>query len=669
LQNLNYTQPDQRALNDIIRAGRYLLMPKILKPLSKWVTERRYMSRAETARPGMYDNSIAPFADPVMDAFSDPRVERITMAGPSQLVKTEIIKNIIAYIVDNMLGPVGVMYPSEGDARDFSVEKLEPMIKYNDWLRDKIAPAKSNSKDNKTLFKKFGPYFIAIMGSLVPQHLARRSLKYVIVDDRDRVGVAGKEGDSVELLWQRTESYALLGRKRVEISSPTIHGWSPIMDAYKDSDQGEWFVPCPYCKHYQTLSFDNLIWDKTEDKDLFGNVVGKIHHPETVKLKCINEKCNQLIDESHKHKMINSGKRICKHPERSEHFGLHINRLYSLMSSWSDIVKEFLRCKNDRTKLQVFYNTALAKTWKLEEGETIDEHSLLTRVEDYLTDDNPYLPKGILYLAVGTDTQGDRLETAVWGVGKDEELWLVHYEQLIGDPDMGDVFNLHNELLEKKWGREDGVILQIGSYRSGRRYYGAFIDSQGKKTNVKAVYEYTLNHQHKGIISIKGRPNDIRTSYPPVINASKVGPYRQTILYNLGVDTIKLIMWNRLKYNPVDDQGKFKGGPKTIHFTSKFCDYEWFKMLLSEMPITTRNSRGEQVINWKKITERNEPWDTLMYAYAAYLNSYVNLNKLAENLLKQLNKNKKEEDTTPSGGKKLKMSRVPLRSGFINGWQ
>ena len=100
MQNLNYIQPDQSALNDIILAGRYLLMPRILKPLSVWAPENRYMSRAESARPGMWDSSIAPFADPVMDAFSDPRVERITMVGPSQLVKTEIIKNIIAYIVD-----------------------------------------------------------------------------------------------------------------------------------------------------------------------------------------------------------------------------------------------------------------------------------------------------------------------------------------------------------------------------------------------------------------------------------------------------------------------------------------------------------------------------------------------------------------------------------------
>lgn len=667
MQNLNYIHHDQRLLNDIIYAGRCLLMPRILKPLSKLITEIRYVSRAESARPGMWDNSIAPPAMGVMDAFTNPLIERITMVGPSQYVKTEIIKNIICCIVYYGLGPVGIMYPTDGAARDFSVEKLEPMIKYNDWLREKIAPAKSNSKDNKTLFKKFGPYFIAIMGSLVPQDLARRSLKFVVIDDRDRVGVAGREGDSAELLWQRTESYAFFGRKRIEISSPTIEGYSPIVDAYKDSDMGEWFVPCPHCNHYQTLKFDNLIWDKTEDKDLFGNVTGKIHHPETVKLKC--ENCNELIDEKNKSRMINSGKRICKHPERSDHFGLHINRLYSLMSSWVDLVKEFLRCKNDRTKLQVFINTALAKTWKLEEGETIDEHSLLARVEDYLTEDNPYLPNGILYLAVGTDTQGDRLETAVWGVGRDEELWLVHYEQLIGDPDFGEVFNLHDKLLDKKWEREDGTVLQIGSYRSKRRYYGAFIDSQGKKTNTKAVYEYTLNRQHKGILSIKGRPNDIRTSYPPVINASKVGPYRQTILYNLGVDTIKLIMWNRLKNNPVDDKGKFKGGPKTIHFTSKFCDYEWFKMLLSEMPITSRNNRGEQVINWKKITERNEPWDTLIYAYAAYLNSYVNINRLEENLKKQLlDKTEKEQSVTP-GQKKLNMRRVPIRSSFIDGWK
>lgn len=646
------------------------MLPRLLKPLSEWVREHRFVSRAESARPGMWDNSIAPFADPVMDAFTNQKVERITMVGPSQLVKTEIIKNIIAYIVYYLLGPVGIMYPSEGDASDFSNEKLEPMIANNDWMRKAIAPAKSNSKDNKTLFKKFGPFFIALMGSLVPQKLARRSLKYVIVDDRDRVGVAGREGDSVELLWQRTESYALLGRKRIEISSPTIDGFSPIMNAYEDSDMGEWFVPCPHCNHYQTLKFENLIWDKTEDKDLFGNVIGKIHHPETTKLKC--EGCGILIEERFKSWMINSGKRICKHPEREYHFGIHLNRLYSLMSSWTDIVKEFLNCKDDRLKLQVFTNTALAKTWKIVEGERIDEEGLLARVEDYLSDENPFLPNEILYLVAATDTQADRLETAVWGFGKDEEMWLVHYERLIGDPDFGEVFLLHDQLLDKKWVRKDGVELQIGGYKYGNRYYSCFIDSQGKKTNTKAVYDYTLHRQHKGIFSIKGRPNDIRTNYPPVINASKVGPYKQTILYNLGVDTIKQIMFRRLQSNPVDEAGKFKGGARTVHFPARFCDYEWFKQFLSEMPETTKNLKGEQVVNWRKINERNEPWDTFIYAYAAYLNSYVKIEDVEEQLQKRKNKNS-EPEMQAEEKKVGSVTMRPMRGGLggfsVNGWK
>ena len=660
MQNSNYIQPDQSALNDIILAGRYLLMPRVLKPLSVWAPDHRYISRAESARPGMWDNSIAPFAVPVMDAFSDPRVERITMVGPSQLVKTEIIKNIIAYIVDNMLGPVLIIYPSDGAARDFSVEKLEPMIKYNDWLRDKIAPAKSNSKENKTLFKKFGPYFIAIVGGNVPQDLARRSVKYVIVDDRDRVGTAGNEGDASELAWQRTESYAFLGRKRIEISSPTIEGASPIMDAYKDSDMGEWFVSCPHCNHYQVMNFDNIVWDKV--KDMFGKT--DEHLTKTAKLKC--ENCNELIDEKYKFNMILNGKRVCKHPEKGEHFGMKLNRLYSTMSSWADVANQFLGAKNDRFKLQVFYNTALAKTWRLEKGEAIDETSLLARCEDYLTEENPKLPNKIMYLTCSVDTQGDRLEVQVEGWGYEEENWTVHYDKLWGDPDMQDVWLQLDEFLEKTWKREDGVVLKLGGILSNRRYYATVIDTQGK--NTKSVYDYVMNRQHKGVFGIRGRGG---TGLPPVINRSKVGPYRQVQLYNLGVDTIKEVIWRRLKYAPKDDDGNFKGGPRTCHFTTACCDPDYFKMLLAERPFITQDRALKQIILWKKVMAgaRNEPWDLKVYNYAALLISNVNFKRLEENLLKQLNKNKKEDETTPPGGKKLNKRRVPLRSGFIDGWK
>src|SRR3972149_6951421 len=79
-------------------------------------------------------------------AFSNPKVESITMVGSSQVVKTQIIKNIIAYIIDNNMGPLLVVYPSDGAAREFSVEKLEPMIAHNKFLRDKIYYVQSSAQ-------------------------------------------------------------------------------------------------------------------------------------------------------------------------------------------------------------------------------------------------------------------------------------------------------------------------------------------------------------------------------------------------------------------------------------------------------------------------------------------------------------------------------------------
>lgn len=658
--------------NNIIYQAGLLWQPRVLKPLVDWLPEFRFISPAESDRTGMWDHNIAPVAKCVFNAFNDPKVERITVMSSAQFVKTEILKSILAYIVYYDLGSVLCIFSTDKKAKKFTNKKFDPMVKANPWMLKKIAPYKSNSKDNTMNYKKFGPFFIAIVGGNVPDDLAMESVKFVFTDDRDRVGIAGKEGSAPELGWERTESFTGLGRKRMDFSTPTIAGWSPIEADYENSNMSKWYVPCPYCNHYQVLKFDNLVWEKTEKRDLFGNITGKIHHPETVKLKCINKDCNALIEERFKSWMQINGKALADHPEIEDHFGLgELERANSLMSSWVDIVKSFLDRKNDPSKLQVFFNTVLGRTWKISDTERIKEEGLLARVENYVSDENPYLPNGILYLTAGTDTQGDRLETFVLGIGKEEELWLVHYERLIGDPDFGEVFNLHDQLLEKKWKREDGVELQIGGYKYGGRYYSSFIDAMGKKTNTKSVYEYTLRRQHRGIFSIRGRANDIRTNYPPIINASKVGPYRQTILYNLGVDTIKQIMFKRLQNNPVDETGKFKGGPRTIHFPARFCDYEFFKQLLSEMPQTTKNLRGEQVVNWVKTNERNEPWDTLQYAYAAFLNSYVNLEEIEKQLLKQKD-NPEKEDTREEkqvGSVRLKPYRGGLGGFSVNSWK
>lgn len=639
LQNSTY----QNNLTEIRMLGRSLFQPRVKKSVSEFAAEKRYVSREESARPGQWDNTIVPFAVEPMNSFSDREVEHITFMGSSQVVKTEILKNCIAYIIDQDPAPTLIIYPTDGDARDFSTEKLEPMIEANKYLRENVAPAKSNSKDNKTLYKKFLGGFCAITGARVAQELARRSVKYVFADDRDRIGIAGTEGDAVELAWQRTESYALLGRKICEFSTPTVEGASAIKASYLLSDRRQYHVPCPECGEMQTLKFENLVWEK--ETDLLGKVLK--HFPETAAYKC--DYCGELIDESSKMYMLSNGRWIAERPEVIKHRGFWINRLYSTFSTWKDIVEYFLRVKDDRAKLQVFYNTVLAKTWKLDQSEDLDETGLINRCGDYMQGDDPRVPNEVLVLVAAVDVQPDRLEYLIAGAGLQGEPYHIEYDKLYGDPDQDDIWNDLDERLSKTFKREDGLPLSI-TFRAGIDF-PVFVDSGGTGGNTQSVYRQTRKRFGRGFIATKGVAGSDK---PMLLNISKVGPMRNILLQRLGIDNTKTLIMKMLRVNT---------SPNKIHF-HRGCDGNYFEQLTSERRITEIDKKNFKKYTWKKKSAhaRNEVLDLWVLALSALRKldpNYAVIDKRFKSKLEAM-KEAKQEDKTVTKKEPVKLRR---RSG------
>ena len=114
-------------------------------------------------------------------------------------------------------------------------------------LRGKIAPVKSRDSSNTTLHKVLanGAGHITLTGAISPSGLAMRPIRYALLDEVDRYPAsAGTEGDPVSLAIQRTAEFAH-NKKIVMASTPTIKGVSRIELAWRESDQRDYFVPCP----------------------------------------------------------------------------------------------------------------------------------------------------------------------------------------------------------------------------------------------------------------------------------------------------------------------------------------------------------------------------------------------------------------------------------------
>ena len=179
-----------------------------------------------------------------MDAISDGSVESVVIMSSAQVGKCEALGNSVGYYIDQDPAPIMLVMPTERDAEAWSKDRFSPMARDTPCLTGKIADPKSRDGSNKILHKRFPGGHLTIVGANAPSGLASRPIRILLCDEVDRYPFsAGAEGDPVNLAKKRTVTF--WNRKIVLVSTPTIRGLSRIETAYLESDQRQYWVPCP----------------------------------------------------------------------------------------------------------------------------------------------------------------------------------------------------------------------------------------------------------------------------------------------------------------------------------------------------------------------------------------------------------------------------------------
>ena len=80
--------------------------------VSEWADKRRRLSPEASAEPGPWRTSRTPYLKEPMDAFTDPKVKRIVLVSASQVGKSELLNNIIGYIIDEDPGSILFIHPT-----------------------------------------------------------------------------------------------------------------------------------------------------------------------------------------------------------------------------------------------------------------------------------------------------------------------------------------------------------------------------------------------------------------------------------------------------------------------------------------------------------------------------------------------------------------------------
>ena len=545
--------------------------------MSAWADRHRILHPLTSAEPGPWNTNRTPYLRDVLDAFSDPTVEQLTIMASTQVGKTEAIMNMIAYTIAEDPGATLLVMPREEDAVQMGMRRIRPMVESSPELSKHLSESKS---DNKLKEIRFTRSMLYLAGSNSPADLASRPVRYVLGDEVDKwPAFSGRESSPVDLMVERTRTF--WNRKIVLASTPTTRN-GYIFQQYERSDQRVYSVPCPHCEHSQTLEFSQVKWPDDERDPV------KIRQERLAWYEC--SKCSGVIKDRDKPEMLMRGSWSVTGTPGS-HRGYRINALLSPWLTWSEVAAKFLESKSNPASLMNFVNSWLGWIFE-EESHKVEVDDLSQRAKEY---ERSTVPAGARVLVAGVDVQQDHLYYIVRAFGYREESWLIECGRLnAGLEQLVDV------LLRRTWPGEQGP----------HRLRLACIDS-GYRTD--EVYRFCRSWPEicrpiKGQKSLNGVP--IRTSK---IDRNIAGdPLKGSVrLFHLDTTHFKDKV---TRFMTAQD-----GEPGAWHLHQD-VPAEYLKQVTSEHKVLTRNRRtGATASVWttKPGGSDNHYWDCEVYAAAS----------------------------------------------------
>lgn len=583
----------KRAFTSIARDLGRLLEPKPNWNVWQWAEHKRWVGKGVSAKTQegakLYSTADAPHQRAPQESVTDPAVQITVLVMASQIGgKTEICNNVIGYHMDHAPRNCVIMYPTIDSAEKYSKRKFAPMAAATPALSAILKPARSRDSGNTILSKDFLGGSVYFVGANSAPSLRGASGAVLLGDEIDSIDInACGEGDPVELLWRRGESFKNV--VKVLASTPTLKGASAIWKWFELSDQQYWLVPCPKCGTFQQLKWTQIQWPE-----------GK---PEQSVLVCSS--CAAALDDKQRLEMYFNGQWRASAPFKGIR-GYHLNGIYcpwpaqkGFEGRLHQMVVDSIRAQESTKKKMVWTNTFLCEPFEEESSEPMDVGPLLKRGENYTPQS---LPNDIILVLATVDVQKTWLQVQVTGLGLDEETWGIESKTIEGDPEQDDVWQDLADVLSGSYTRADGLILPITA---------AAIDMRHKPTRVVRFVQKSGLPRIYPIYGVAGGQTLLVTT--------RFSKHYRLRTYAVDTKMAKDAVFSRLA---VEDPG-----PRYMHFPAKrantdvgVTDYgfnpEFFAQLTAEV-LRTRYNHGYAHQFYEKIRDRNEALDLSVYFLAA----------------------------------------------------
>lgn len=576
-----------QAVQDRLPELMSILRPPPDLTISQWADQNRVLSPEASAEPGKWSTARVEYSREIMDTITDITVEEVIVMGSSQVGKTEIELNTLGYYIEHDPSPILVVYPTITIGKDWSKDRLDPMLRDTPCLRNRIAPARRRDSGNTVLHKRFRGGHVTIAGANSPASLSSRPVRVVLADEIDRFPrSAGDEGDPVSLAYRRTETF--WNRRLVAVSTPTIEGQSAIADRYEQTDKRVFEIPCHACGELHEPQWEQVTWDHSlpiEDR-----AASAAYH-------CPG--CGSVWTDAQRWAAVRQGRWRATAPFRGR-AGFRLNALLSPWVSVRKLVAEWLKAEHDVEKRKQFVNTMLGRCWR-EKGEAPAWERLYERREEW---PQSIVPQSVLFLTCGVDVQGDRLEARVWGWGRDKRSWLIDRRIIVDDRSRpAEAWDELERLLETIWHHESGADLRLVRMA---------VDSGYRS---EEVYRFVRRHGRGGrVLAIKGDARGAAAlGLPRAVDVTRTGKARGVKVWPVSPSPLKeqLYRWLNLARG-LDGETPPAG---YVHLPTWAGDDELRQLTAEEQMPPAKRKGGPE---WNLLPgRRNEALDCRVYAHAA----------------------------------------------------
>lgn len=557
---------------------------KILKPpekisVSEYADQNRILG-AKNAEPGKWNTSRTPYLKDIMNTYSDPDVEDVSFVKPTQVGGTECLNNMLGFAVSQEGASNLYVLPTDELSDYTSTERIQPMIRLNSKLNELFD--EQSSKMSELRFRNDAD--ISFCSANSPSGLASKPKKNVFADEVDKYPLfSGKEADPLSLAKQRQLTFRF-DKFTFATSTPTIKQ-GPIWKRWLAADRRfEYYVPCPFCGHYQVFSFKKGIkWDK--------NAKTAEDRKNTTFYVC--EHCHEHISDRHKQEMlragvwkdIETGEELLKIKKNKRKIAFRINAIYSPWLSFGDIAYEFTVSKNFPEKLMNFVNSWLAEAWEQTEVK-MNSNIVLSKQSEF---EENVVPNKAIILTAGVDVQASSFYYTIRAWGAYMTSWNITHGH-------ADSWSEVESILNRPFLKENGEKMQVNL---------AAIDSgDGNKTD--DIYDLCAMNQD-WLIPIKGSSRGM------------ISRYKVSLIdrINSKAHGLRLYLVDGGQYKDMIAARLNKPNGKGAFMVFKGCDEEYAEQLCSEEKVPVQGKDG--VFVWKPKTDHidNHYLDCEVYAALA----------------------------------------------------